>query len=169
MKKLFVLFAFVATFAAISAAQNKLRPKTAIRTQNRQSRKIVYDRVHSLPAGRSWSIPLTVNETGYQFGGFAVRDDSADLNDVILNSLSKGTYRRPPADIEILIMEEAIFADYSRGRAFSAVYSSGRKQSGIFNVRLVPGQYRIVISNRHSLLTPKSVVLTLYEFSRTSS
>ena len=33
-----------------------------------------------------------------------------------------------------------------------------------YNVYLQPGQYCVVMSNRHTLLTPKSVVLTPYEF-----
>lgn len=149
------LFVFVLGFT-VCHAQGK-----RIASQPKQTREIAYDRVHSVPAGGYWQIAFTVPTASYQFGGFLTQDATTDLDNPVRRLIGLGP--TPPPDIEILIMEEANFAAYAQNRPYSAIYTTGRQRSGSFNVFLQPGQYRIVINNRYSILTTKNVVLTLYK------
>jgi len=52
----------------------------------------------------------------------------------VLNSLSKDTYRKLPADIEILIMEELDFANFASIQPFGSIYSFGRMPSASLSI-----------------------------------
>ena len=152
-----VLISFILVLATLGYAQRG--PAKSKRTT--PPSQVVYDRVHSVPAGGYWQIAFTVPTASYQFGGFLTQDATTDLDNPVRKLIGLGP--TPPPDIEILIMEESNFAAYAQNRPYSAIYTTGRQRSGNFNVFLQPGQYRIIINNRYSILTPKSVVLTLYK------
>lgn len=98
-------------------------------------------------------------------GAFTAYDASDDLNRTAANVLGKWV-DRPKGDIEVLIMDEMQFALWLKGRSNAAFYQSRPQLSGRFAVDLPIGNYKLVLSNRHSKFAPKTVDLILGQLRR---
>ena len=101
---------------------------------------------------------------GFRFVGFAVRHDGGGLNFGMLYSLAQGTYRKPGCRSRDPDYVRKKFFELCQRPPFQRCLQLRPQTCRTYNVYLQPGQYRVVMSNRHTLLTPKSVVLTPYEF-----
>lgn len=66
-------------------------------------------------------------------------------------------------DIEVYIIESDEFENLKNGNEFSSIYSSGRRTTGKFDLRLPAGDYMMILNNRFSLLTSKAVTVTFTE------
>jgi hypothetical protein len=66
-------------------------------------------------------------------------------------------------DIEVTLLDEALFANWQNRSKFEAAYESGRVTSGKIAVTLParPGTYYVVFSNRFSLISNKAVTADL--------
>lgn len=106
--------------------------------------------------GGAWFFDIYMPVAGKCSGYFTSYDDSDDLNANAAKLLGK-YIEKPKGDIEILILTPLQMMYYGGGNNVTAVYSSGRKMSGKFDVNLAAGYYTIAISNKHSKLAPKSV------------
>ena len=61
-------------------------------------------------------------------------------------------------DIVALILDDIAFTNWKNGHAFNASYHSGQVTTDRFNVSVTqPGTYYFVLSNRFSMITPKTV------------
>jgi hypothetical protein len=65
-------------------------------------------------------------------------------------------------DIEVFILDEDGFENWRNGHRAPTYYNSGRATVGRFNVRLGPGKYYLVMSNKFSSVSNKVVNLTFF-------
>ena len=65
-------------------------------------------------------------------------------------------------DIDAAVLDELNFNAWQNGDQVPALYSTSRTARGRINVTTPPGRYVIVFSNRHALLTPKTVSAEIY-------
>jgi hypothetical protein len=60
-------------------------------------------------------------------------------------------------DIQVLLMDETAYINWSNGHQVTVYYDSGKMTMGRINVSLRPGKYVLVFSNAFSLLSQKVV------------
>lgn len=61
-------------------------------------------------------------------------------------------------DIKVLVMSEEDYVNWANGHEANALYSSGRKTAGSFNLALrEPGTYRVVYDNGFAFIFRKTV------------
>jgi hypothetical protein len=65
-------------------------------------------------------------------------------------------------DIEVYILDEDGFENWSNGHQTSTYYNSGKVTVGRFNINLAPGKYFLVMNNKFSMVSNKVVTFTFY-------
>lgn len=97
--------------------------------------------VLKLNAGTSWNFAVSMPVNGKCRVTFDSKDDRPDLAKVATDALGRriGVPIKPPGDIEIVIVDEFGFTEFSRGRSYMAYYSSGRSFAGTFDAPLPRG------------------------------
>lgn len=91
-------------------------------------------------AGHFWSMPfrITANSGGIVEGSFRAQGGNRN-------------------DIYCAVVSELEFENLRNGNDYRVYYESGRVTVAELNVRLPRGDFRLVLSNAHSLLTAKTV------------
>jgi hypothetical protein len=98
----------------------------------------------AIGAGEHWRYSFSIPNSAAFAGKFRARGGSGN-------------------DVEVYILDEDGYENWANGHSTETYYNSGRKTVGSFNVRLSPGKYFLVISNRFSVVTAKAVTLTLID------
>lgn len=111
------------------------------------AQKVIKTEALTVAAGGWKSMDVTYSDTSRLYGSFRAQGGGKN-------------------DIEVLIMDDENYENWSNGNQFSWYYFSGRVTVKTFDVTLAKGSYHLVFSNRWAVLTPKAVTVQFYEDNR---
>lgn len=117
--------------------------------------------VYKLLGGHAWPVPVSMPAAGRCVGSFAAYDDREDAAVILTEAAGRYIPQKPAGEIEILLVDPVGFERFKANRSFVALWSSGRRVNGSFDISLAPGVYYFIINNRFSMLAAKSVTFTL--------
>jgi len=111
------------------------------------SGETIVDSVYKVKPGSYYYVYFTLYCVATVQGGFLA---SAALGDNII----------------VYFFDENRFNTFESGQSASTYYNSGKVESGVFDVTVNPGTYYIVLDNRYSLFSTKTVQLQAATFCR---
>jgi len=157
IQKILAIFLLAAIAVAIGLLmwQRKTQAVQAEAARAEAARIASIPQIQYVPVSKSMvSGELTLHARDTRIFRFTITADMREPH-VVGRFIARGPYG---ADIEALIMSEEEFPNWDNGHQAKVLYSTnGPKTTDRFDVRLVPGDYVLIFSNRAALLFTRYV------------